>query len=404
VSEPFASDIVIKLMFKGEAHVLSFQHALAREPFEIALLNWQDRVTKFREKLPGRLDPLRKLIGRARLNDSQIVQAVDRIERVAHGLLEQLLEGSAESSETMPRLAKFLEPVFRAATRTPIVEIEASSADQLIWQIPFEFFPLAPDPEPLLTPRDRFERFLGFRAEIVRCVRGGPSRIDPDPTGRLPVQVFAFEDDEYKGIQEQLHYLRNNATVLSEWPIGDAVSDTSAAVTEFIRRLLSLPKSSSADGIGCVVHLSCHYSGGDLRTDPYLDFGKCADDAPLTITVFDLQGEISRQRVGIPGTPQFAALFFLNACETAASDTRTETLIGFVRKHNATAIIASEGLLPDPLAGEFAVRLYRELLLNKPVSAAVFTARRHLLDRRANPVGLFYTLFGNPMLCLRSPS
>ena len=98
---------------------------------------------------------------------------------------------------------------------------------------------------------------------------------------------------------------------------------------------------------------------------------------------------------------QFAALFFLNACETAASSDRAETLIGFFRKRNATAIIASDTLLPDPLAGEFAVKFYSELLLNRPVSSAVLAARRHLLEHASNPVGLFYTLFGNPMLHLR---
>ena len=89
--------------------------------------------------------------------------------------------------------------------------------------------------------------------------------------------------------------------------------------------------------------------------------------------------KIPRQRVGRSDALQFAALFFLNACETAASSDRAETLIGFFRKRNATAIIASDTLLPDPLAGEFAVKFYGELLLNRPVSSAVLAARRHLL-------------------------
>jgi hypothetical protein len=271
----------------------------------------------------------------------------------------------------------------------------------LIWQIPFEFFPLAPDAELVMT-RDRFQRFLGFRAEIVRCVRGGPSQISRDSKGRLPVQIFAFEDRDYDGIQEQVNYLRKHTTVLSEWPMGVEVTDTSAATTEFIRRLLSLPTSRSADCIGCVVHLSCHYAAAGPMTDGSLDFGKCADGTDLTMTLFDLQGEISMQRVGSSGPLQFAALFFLNACETAASGTRAETLIGFFRKRNATAIIASEALLPDPLASEFAIQVYHELLLNKPISTAIFLARKYLLDHRSNPIGLFYTLFGHPMLHLSS--
>lgn len=399
VDDSFHRDIVIRLTVKNGTHVLSFKHDLATEPFDIAVLQWPERVANFRERLPGLLDPLRKLIGRSNLSPGQIVQAVNRIERLANGVLEALIEGSGAAANQMQQLADYLKPVFLGLDRPPVVEIIASTADELIWEVPFEFFPIAPDPDDMVLPRDRFERFLGFRAEIVRCLRRGPDHIASSYEGRLPVQIFAFEDNAYRGIKRQLKYLRDNASILSEWPVGLTVPDSSEAVSQFVERLLSLPATSD-DRIGCVVHFSCHYSAGAPGVEAALDFGKCEDETDLSITIFDLVGEIPRQRRGRADPVQLPALYFLNACETAASSSRAETLIGFFRKRNAAAIIASEALLPDPLAADFAVKFYEEMLQRRQVSSAIFAARRHLLIQASNPVGLFYTLFGNPMLRL----
>src|ERR1700731_4272043 len=69
-----------------------------------------------------------------------------------------------------------------------------------------------------------------------------------------------------------------------------------------------------------------------------------------------------------------------DTCETAAGGAHEDTLLGFFRGRNATAIIGSETLMPDPLAAQFAIHFYYELLRSKPISTAVPAARRKLLE------------------------
>jgi hypothetical protein len=120
------------------------------------------------------------------------------------------------------------------------------------------------------------------------------------------------------------------------------------------------------------------------------------------IPIFDLGGELQRQSVGRPPT-QMGALVFLNACTTGALGEPGESLLGLFRSRNAAAIIGSETLLHDPPAGRFAIYFYYELMRGTSISRAIIDARRELLNKESNPMGLFYTLYGNPRLRLKHP-
>ena len=178
-----ASDIVIKLFQTEQSYTLSFQRSFDRATYEIPLLRWQERISHIRRDLPSLLDPLRRFIGfdEMELDEGEVKRATAHLNRLGFGMLALLLEGTGRAaSDTMYELTKFLAPVFltKPPTARPVVEIEAASADDLVWRMPFEFLPIAPPLDPLLTPREDFERFLGFRTEIARLLRAGPTNIE----------------------------------------------------------------------------------------------------------------------------------------------------------------------------------------------------------------------------------
>jgi hypothetical protein len=406
VNAGLASDIVIKLLPKERNYTLSFQRSFDGASYDIPLRHWEERLDDLRKELPLRLDPLRKHIGVVNplLNEQEIKRASGHLDRVGYGILALLLQGSGRTaSDTMADLIEFLAPVFlvKPAPARPLVEIEAAATDDLAWRMPFEFFPVAPALNPQLAPREDLERFLGFRAEIVRSLRPGSIEIERDRKGRVPVHLFAHTGEPLKGMRDQTEFLHTNTTVVSEWPVGHIVADAYEGVSQLAERLLSLSPPGPDGTIRSIAHFSCHYvAGGPDRegytNKPTLFFGE-SGATDINIDIFELRGELEAKLPPRAPSP-FAALFFLNTCESAAGGSYGNTLLGFLQDRKATAILGSETSLPDRLAGEFAIEFYRGLLRSVPVGKAVLEARRRLLERYGNPVGLFYTFFGNPLL------
>ncbi len=410
MSAGLASDFVIKLLPIEQGSKLSFHRSFDGATYDIPLLRWQERIGNFRRELPAGLDRLRKLIGFENpdeLTEDETKLAVKYVNRVGFGMLSFLQEGSGRhASETMPELTAFFAPTFRTKPPMvrPIVEIEAATTDDLVWRMPFEFLPIAPPCEPLIYPRDEFEKFLGFRAEIVRLLRAGPTTIGRGHNGRVPVHLFAYEEPlpdpkareqrkPLEGVLEQRRYLHDNAGVISEWPTGHSMKD---GVSDLAERLLALAPPIP-DTICAIAHFACHYDaagpnpGGGYTATPALNFGT------TTIEILALRGEFEAGYTPGASSP-LNAVFFLNACQTAAGCNYENSLLGFLYDRRATAILGSETLLPDPISAKFAVEFYEGLLRGVPLGKAVLRARRRLIERYNNPIGLFYTLIGNPLL------
>jgi hypothetical protein len=401
------SDIVIKLLPVQQGYTLSFHRRIGGPSYDVPLRRWEERVGNLRKHLPLLLDPLRAHIGVVdlTLKDSEIQRAFGHLERLGYGMLALLLEGSGRTaSDTMAELTEFLAPVFlsKPPPARPVVEVEASSTDDLAWRMPFEFLPIAPPLTPRIAAREDFERFFGFRAEIVRSLRAGSVEIRRDAQGRVPIHLFAYAGKPLQGMRNQADYLRANTTIVTEWPANYSVPDSFEGVNQLAEQLRSLPPPAPDGAIRGIAHFSCHYVAGGPNKEggydakPTLYFGGLGA-TEIDVDIFQLRGAFEAKQTPRAATP-LAALFFMNTCESGAGGNYDNTMLGFLQDRNATAILGSETLLPDRLAGEFAIEFYRGLLRGIPVGEAVVNARRRLLERFGNPVGLFYTFYGNPML------
>ncbi|MDI5929027.1 CHAT domain-containing protein [Rhizobium leguminosarum] len=403
-----ASDVVIRIQPRGSHHLLSFERMYDRQITEIALRSLTERASMLRHRIPSLLDPLRDHIGivEMELDSHEAMRAIAHLDRLAYGFLEILLEDSGQmASDVISKLHDFLMPVFLTAAHGeyPIFEVEGSQADQIAWQLPLEFLPIAPVLGPSQSVRDQLDRFLGFRAEIIRLMRGGPSSLRRGAAGSPEVHLFAhIGRSTPPGIAHQIAFLQEVVGVKKWWPGSTPIRDAFEGAADLAGELVSIFSRVNSAEVAAIVHFSCHYraSGatpnGSINTEPALDFGECVDGSDLLIRVFDLRAEFARQRqTATQPVPMFV---FLNACQTASANRSSDGLLAFFQRNGVSAVIGTETWLPDRLAAQFAINLYTSLFRGQRLGRATVEARRRLLERFRNPVGLFYTLLGNPLI------
>ena len=91
----------------------------------------------------------------------------------------------------------------------------------------------------------------------------------------------------------------------------------------------------------------------------------------------------------------------LNACETGTGGTEPMNNNGFIGRFSlagASAVFVTEAPVWRNFAYHFGNDLVREITAGQPMQAALFTVRRRHLELSGNPLGLLYSLYGNPSL------
>jgi hypothetical protein len=92
-------------------------------------------------------------------------------------------------------------------------------------------------------------------------------------------------------------------------------------------------------------------------------------------------------------------IVILNACETGASGQRTADNNGFVgalTRLGSRAVIVTEAPVWANFAQHFGQDLINQLFLGDEVRMALLKARKKHLEKWGNPMGLVYSLYGNP--------
>lgn len=92
-------------------------------------------------------------------------------------------------------------------------------------------------------------------------------------------------------------------------------------------------------------------------------------------------------------------LVIFNACETGGGGLRAMNNNGFVgalTRAGARAVVVTETPVWNNFAYHFAGDVFKGLMDGRPVSAALRDARLRHLREWGNPLGLIYTLYGNP--------
>jgi hypothetical protein len=151
-----------------------------------------------------------------------------------------------------------------------------------------------------------------------------------------------------------------------------------------------------------VQHFACHcetYPGEDDRPwdVPNIRLGTVRDETrirrdDLTLDWSERHSESERRAV---------PLIFMNACDTSRIDPATASSLAMYflqEKHHG--FIGTETAIPDNIASEVSAHFYTRLLADDPLGVALWRARRLLMYGYGNPLGLFYTMYADPRVCL----
>ncbi|MBC7927821.1 MAG: CHAT domain-containing protein [Bryobacteraceae bacterium] len=277
----------------------------------------------------------------------------------------------------------------------PLVDLHVRGGQS----IPFEILPLLPDVSGGTegSAQDIFSAYLGFGSVIRRVF---PKRIQNQDNAliaapHLPVLFFRHYALDQSGHEADFFAAHpDRVKVLDTWPA--VALPERGALGEFCNRFYD------AKGMHQIHHFSCHY-----QTDPTDGPGSrltLSDQAkvPLRIPLRQIKeafAEMDKDKSKRRGPHIVPPLVFFNACGASSIDPAVAaTLPGTLLDWKFRAFIGPETRMPDDSASLLARYFYTSLLEGKTIGQSLYEARRNLLYNHNNPLGLLYTLYGNPDL------
>jgi hypothetical protein len=218
--------------------------------------------------------------------------------------------------------------------------------------------------------------------------RNDPGPLDNDPV--LPMTIFC--NPELIASEKEIKYLKRAEKLIDlygPWPEKGELAEMAAA------RYLMNPSTgfdgNPRDPVVTVLHLACH--SNTTATAPnrhFLRLGGLYGDVPLR----DLRRQLMTKEGAAARVRR--PLVFLNACATAVPEPADRSsFTSFLLENGFRGVLGTLCDISDVVAAHFSVMFYEALLNGMTVGEAMYEARWHLMDKHRNPLGLFYTFYGN---------
>ncbi len=291
----------------------------------------------------------------------------------------------------------------RAQDIIPLVEIRSHDED-----FPFELLPLfdwtdVGTFDNYAEAEQALRRFVGFGI-VVRRTKGeqvGTADLQARP---LRVQFITYDDDRIgtgleRGFFEEK---RGLIDVEGPWPGPDLEPERVAelligALHDPARGLSGTTRTGPPTQIQ---HFACHCKTVNQTATGYtLVLGREGQESNVTLGAIESGFLTCLQRFGSISGPR--ALVIANACGSAKidKDSRASFQRWFLRNGHR-GFVGTETDVPGNIAAHFACFFYQELLAGRPFGEAVVRSRRRLLTERGSPLGLLYTMYGDPLLAI----
>jgi hypothetical protein len=251
---------------------------------------------------------------------------------------------------------------------------------------------------------------LGFSFVINRVVERTNQRKKEElnNTPQLPVKYFYSK--ELGTAEAELDFFRKKQKryfkLDGPWP----EEHTETLEEDFVRYLFRPDIRFSQDGktgssecyLDEIHHLSCHcVADVEHSWKTFLELIKFhpIELGTMEAHLADLKARSERQtEIEMP-------LVFFNACSSSIQTPKG--MISFPKyfliKNGNCGFIGSEINVPDRFANEFCQQFYLYLIKGSGVGEAIFWARRKMLERYNNPLGILYTSYVDPYLRVKNP-
>lgn len=319
---------------------------------------------------------------------SDCLRLIDKAGQTLLGVLcgAGRLDDLREHLYRKPRLPGLID----AATLWPLIEFTTPSEDLL----PLEVLPFA-DGEPFPDIHDLDDlalaamRFPGLAAMTQRLIFNTDGTEGNVLSGmRVPMKMFAHL--ELDGAKAEAIFLARDFDLDGPWPRADSDQSAEAALQLILdcrRRAIE----GAEEAVDQIQHFSCHCDRDE--DESYLRLcAEAGEEFFVSLSDFHAAFGGPRTKIGRP-------LVFLNTCNSNSPDFMDSTTWGLAfHRLGSRAVIATEAPAPDSFASAFSVEFYASLLNRQTVGHSLQTAKWKLLQRWNNPMGLLYTLFGNPDL------
>ncbi|HET8684921.1 MAG TPA: CHAT domain-containing protein [Micromonosporaceae bacterium] len=389
-----APDLLIRTVDRDRTLVLSGVR-LGADPVTVSLAD-AVAVRELHSQFVKNLVRFRQSIGdELACTPARAVAALGQLAEAGRVFLCQVLDSVSD----VHRLAECFRracPTWQSGSRRRPLQIQAYGRldEHLPWELLPVFEPRHLPSGSTVTDLDAACRpFGGFAAQVERRIPVAvPLRTTLDTSQGLGVRFFYHA--AYDGAQAELGFLRAHAgRIRLRGPYPDG-SQQAPSIGQQLRNPTLGDQGLPTDLADHVVHFSCHCDTLGPLVDEYAFH--LADEAgvPTRVSVRQLLNEIV-MATHWAGDAQMPVVF-VNACDSATLDPRCGTgLLTPFAKNGNLALIGTVASVPDQLAAGFSQSFYAQLLEGGTLGAALFEARRFLLLRHANPLGILYCLYGN---------
>jgi hypothetical protein len=321
-------------------------------------------------------------------------------------LANELFEGGTRYFyEFADACAKALPPAQRQPDDPPLVELE-SRADQFL---PIELLPLFDRdwPERLDTALDieaAAQSFLGFAAVIRRVP---PVSIPQDTVLTSPPLPVAFVcNDKLPGATREAEVLSKfgQTVVAIDEPLEGASGLSPDKLAELLSHRIYYPELPHQPNRphDQVLHFACHCDTDPASTATWLL--RVGDDIKVRMNklIAELGYRERERRLHEPPPDRpTRPLVFMNACDTSTiNPSSAASFVQLFLENGNRGFIGTETRIPDRVAAEFSRIFYNHLLDGGTVGYAMHQAKWDLLRLFKNPLGVLYTLYGNPDLAV----
>ncbi len=384
-------------------------------------------LSDFLKRYHQGLEDLKRRLDKSNIKQEDFDKLTDAFEKCfAHNkwLYSQLFGNEKEIADITNYLKKYL--YLKSRVNIGVIQVRATNIKHII---PIECLVMVGTESKVKKKQDVAKTasgILGFSFIINRVVKGNPQSQKRELKNVPQLPIKYFYDEALRGSKSELSFFEDEKykryfNLDGPWPLKGTkftVKDVVRYLSQPNLRFEQIAQIETAEHLSDEIHhLSCHCYTDDndsweskLRLTGGFSVSIKAMQAHLPDLTYERERSISEksfsETIGhiwprTRRTQREMPLIFLNACGSSKLSPKGITSFPqyFLNENKNCGFIGSEISIPDSFAAEFSKQFYLHLIKERcGVGEAIFKARRKMLDRHNNPLGILYISYSDPYL------